>query len=551
MATPTPPTQRAWRAACPNCGAPVDFRSAASASAVCSYCRSTLLREGEALRRIGESAELFDDHSPLQLGASGRYAGEAFTLIGRLGLGYAQGRWNEWHALFDNGRSGWLSEDNGAYVLAFEAPLPSAHVPAPESLRVGGTVRVGEQAWSVASVQTATVQAAEGELPRPPRPGKAFVVADLRNERGEVGTLDYSDPAAPGWSVGRAVRLAELKMQGLREGEAVRSVAGRSLPCPSCGAALEPKLESSRSIVCGQCKAVVDLAGGALGGAGAELAQDLAHYAQETGAQAGMEPLLPLGRTGQIALGSAEALPWQVVGYLERCDLPAPGDDDEQTFWREYLLYHRTEGFAFLVDAEDGWSWVRPLTGAPQVSGQTATWAGDRYRQRWSYDARTTYVLGEFYWQVRRDERAHVTDYDGLGSASRKRLGREQTVAAGGGEVTWSLGETLEASAVADAFGIAPSQRAALQRDAAPTALGAGAVGTAPLVQRVMIFIVLALVVIAVLSMCSSDDCDPVAQSFGAQSAEYQQCLRNRGSSGVRTGGGSWGGYSSGGGGHK
>ncbi len=545
MTEPTP--QRAWRAACPNCGAPVEFRSAASASAVCSYCHSTLLREGEALRRVGESAELFDDHSPLQLGASGQYLGEAFTAIGRLKLGYAQGSWNEWHVLFDNGRSGWLSEDNGAYVLAFDAPLPGAGAaPAAESLRAGGSLRLGEQAWSIASVQSAAVQAAEGELPRPPRPGKAFVVADLRNTRDEVATLDYSEATAPTWSVGRPVRLAELQMRGLREGEAVKTVAGRSLPCPSCGAALEPKLENTRSIVCGQCKAVVDLGGA--GGVG----EDLAHFAQATGADAGMEPLLPLGRSGRLALGSREALPWQVVGYLERCDLPRPGEDDEQTFWREYLLYHRTEGFVFLVDAEDGWSWMRPLTGVPQVQGNSATWAGDRYQQRWRYDARSTYVLGEFYWQVQRGERSQVVDYDGLGAARRKRLSREQSVAPGGGEVTWSAGETLEASAVADAFGIPPGQRAALQRDAAPTALGGPpAIGT-PAVQRVLVFIVLALVVIALLSMCSSDnDCDTVRQTFGAQSAEYQQCLRNRSGGSSARSGGSWGGWSSSGGGHK
>ena len=78
------PAPRAYRAACPNCGAPVEFASAASASAVCGYCQSTLVREGEALRRIGVSGELFDDHSPLQLGASGRWQGVAFTLVGRL-----------------------------------------------------------------------------------------------------------------------------------------------------------------------------------------------------------------------------------------------------------------------------------------------------------------------------------------------------------------------------------------------------------------------------------------------------------------------------------
>ena len=33
--------------------------------------------------------------------------------------------------------------------------------------------------------------------------------------RGEVGTLDYAEPAAPTWSVGRAVALSELALTGL------------------------------------------------------------------------------------------------------------------------------------------------------------------------------------------------------------------------------------------------------------------------------------------------------------------------------------------------
>jgi uncharacterized membrane protein YgcG len=39
--------------------------------------------------------------------------------------------------------------------------------------------------------------------------------------------------------------------------------------------------------------------------------------------------------------------------------------------------------------------------------------------------------------------------------------------------------------------------------------------------------------------------------TFGEASAEYQQCQRNASSGGFRTGGGSFGGYSSGSGGHK
>ena len=153
-----PSPQRAYRTACPNCGAAVEFRSAASALAVCSYCRSTLLREGEALRRIGQSAELFEDHSPLQLGARGRFQSAAFTLVGRLQLRYAGGSWNEWHALFDGldgepGKSGWLSEDNGAYVFGFEAPPPEP-LPPIASLRTGAQQLLGGQAWSVASTRS-------------------------------------------------------------------------------------------------------------------------------------------------------------------------------------------------------------------------------------------------------------------------------------------------------------------------------------------------------------------------------------------------------------
>src|SRR5471032_3309222 len=183
---------RAWRAACPNCGAPVDFKSPASASAVCSFCRSTFVRDGEALRKIGTSAEIFDDFTPLQLGASGRYAGESFMLVGRLQFGTEDGPWNEWHALFDNGRNGWLSEDNGRYVFAFDLPAPP-DAPRPERLQAGARVTVDGRAWSVASVVQAKLLAAQGELVQPPPADREIVISDLRNTADEVGTLEAID----------------------------------------------------------------------------------------------------------------------------------------------------------------------------------------------------------------------------------------------------------------------------------------------------------------------------------------------------------------------
>jgi hypothetical protein len=531
VATDTSPSgaQRAWRAACPQCGAPVDFRSAASPFAVCSFCRSTVMRDGDALRRIGQSAELFDDHSPLQLGASGRAQGAAFTLVGRLQYRTSEGTWNEWHALFDNGRSAWLSEDNGRYVMAFDVPLAQA-APAAASLQAGARVSLAGQAWSVASVASAALVAAQGELPFAPGAPGEFTVVDLRNAQGEVGTLDYSEADSPKWSIGRSVALSELAMTGLAE-VSEKTLAGRSAPCPSCGTALEIKLASTQSVVCHQCQAVVDVSQG-VGG-------DLAHYAQVGVA----EPQIPLGTVGTLALGGKAALPWQVVGYAERCEVPESAED-EQVFWREYLLYHRTAGFAFLVDAQDGWSWAAPITGAPEQSGQTARWAGLVYRKMYSYRGRVTYVLGEFYWRLTKDQETRNTDYQGSGPAQTKRLNREETREGGVSEVVWSAGETLPAETVRKAFALPEQMSAALQRDALPAS-------SQPPWAKVLMWVVLLAVLFIMWRCDADDDCDDTLRTFGQASQEYQQCLRNRSSGGgFRTGGGSYGGYSSGGG-HK
>lgn len=535
MAT-EPSPQRAYRAACPNCGAPVDFRSPASAFAVCSFCQSTIVRDGEALRRTGQAAELFDDHTPLQIGASGVYLGRPFTLVGRLQYRTPQGTWNEWHALFDAGADGvprpaWLSEDNGRYVIALEAPLADPP-PDPDLLAAGQRLSLAGQAWSVASVVQASLIAAQGELPSPPVTDRPFAVVDLRNARDEVATLDYSDPAAPRWSLGRPVAISALQMKGLAEATE-KTLKARGVECPNCGTALEVKLDSTQSIVCHQCKAVVDVSGG--------VGSDLQHYVQAN-AQDGGTPQIPLGQVGTLALGTndrpAQPLPWQVVGYVERCEV-ADEPGEEQAVWREYLLYHRTEGFAFLVDAEDGWSWTAPITGVPEGSGNTVTYRGASYRKLYDYRGKVTYVLGEFYWKLERDQLTHNTDYAGTGAASSRRLNRERTGEGREQEVVWSAGDSLSAELVLRAFRLAPAMGAALKRDSLPTTGNA-----AGLLAKVFFWVFVIIVLLMLFRCGSDDDCDEVRAAFGPDSQQYQSCQNNQRS---RSSGGSYGGFSSGG----
>lgn len=507
MASPDNRPQRSYRAPCPGCGAPVEFRSAQSTHAVCGYCQSTVVREGEKLARLGKMAELFDDHSPLRLMASGRYQNQGFTLVGRLQYKYGEGTWSEWIALQDDGSSAWLSEDNGAYVYTRRSSLTRG-VPPADQFRIGLQTAINGKTYVVTSNQRVALISAQGELPRLPRLGEPFDVVELRSDGGEVLSIDYGAMLVGGQAevtLGRSVQLEELQLSGIAD-ESAREEKGRQFSCPHCGAPVTVMLQNSKTITCPSCHSLIDLSGG-VGG-------ELRHAVQDEP----VEPLIALGSRGQL-----QGVDWQVVGFQHRMG-HAPGDD-EHYGWSEYLLYNRKRGFIFLVDAADGWSVVKPVAGAPRQSGdaKTATYLGTTYRLKDSYEAQTEYVIGEFYWQVQRGQTTFNRDY----VSGKNVLNLEESAR----EATWSLGSKIDSAIVAKAFGMG-DRAAVLKRDVGPfsasTSLSAG---------QLIIIVLVVLFFLLFVARCSSD-CDP----------RYENCSSS--GSSYRSSGGSWGGGSSGGG-HK
>jgi hypothetical protein len=202
-----------------------------------------------------------------------------------------------------------------------------------------------------------------------------------------------------------------------------------------------------------------------------------------------------------------------------------PSDTDEHFGWDEYLLFNSKRGFTFLVDSTEGWSVVKPATGAPVLSsnGQSATYLGTRYLFKESYDAETNYVLGEFYWQVSRGQKTSNRDY----ANGKSLLSMEQSAQ----ELTWSVGGQIASDAVAQAFKLQDKKELLQRSDVKPFVAG-GALWMRP---DFWVFVVIVLIILSVTT-CSSN-CDPA----------LQDCYS---ASGARTSGGSFGGFSTGGG-HK
>ena len=466
------------------------------------------MRNGDKLARIGKMAELFDDFSPLQLQASGVFEGRSFTIVGRLQYKYAQGSWTEWYAVFADGNTGFLSEDNGAYV--FTLPLQAVRaMPAAESFRVGASTAFNGKSYSVASNQPVALLSAQGELPHVPVLGQSFAMVELRSAGGEVLSIDYG-PALTGQaaalSSGRAVLLPDLKLTGLRDESATEEKATQ-FSCPNCGSPVEVKLASSKSITCRSCNSIIDLSQGT----GAALR----HAEQD-------EPVKPLIALG--SMGKLQGVDWQVVGFQHRMG-HEPGDEDESFGWSEYLLYNRQRGFTFLVDAEDGWSIVKPATGAPtfKSGAQNASYLGTSYTLQSSYQAETTYAAGEFYWQVVRGEKSFNHDF----ASSKSLLSREQTR----DEVTWSSGTKLDGQLVSSAFKLEGKADAFKRTDATPLS-SVSRMGCVTLI----VIALLILFFLLLISRCSR--CDPKVQNCSSSSS-------------ARTSGGSFGGSSGSSGGHK
>ncbi|MBP6188834.1 MAG: DUF4178 domain-containing protein [Azonexus sp.] len=415
---------------CPSCGAPVVFKSASSVFAVCEYCQSTLVRHDQNLEDIGKMAALVEDRSPLQLGTEGSYKGVHFALIGRIQIKYSQGIWNEWHLLFDDMRTGWLSEASGEYVLTFAQFVPET-LPKFDDLKIGQRFVLASQTWTVSNIENAECVAGQGELPFKVGAGYPVAAVDLRNQA-NFATLDYSE-TPPLLFVGEAVDFKSLKMANLRDGMAIptKAVEARVFRCPSCGSPMAARSKEILAVGCASCGAVVDAADESYWILSKSLGMRDEKYS----------PRLPLGSKGRL-----EGKPVEVIGFLvKRCVV-----DGLAYNWSEYLLAAELGTYRWLTEYNGHWNVVDVLSKPPAggiIEVDSVRHGGQVFKHfSTTQAAEVIQVAGEFTWRVRRGETNRVVDY----VAPPLMLSSEST----GNDLTWSQGSYVEPQVIAEAFGL-------------------------------------------------------------------------------------------------
>jgi hypothetical protein len=205
---------------------------------------------------------------------------------------------------------------------------------------------------------------------------------------------------------------------------AIPKVAG--LNCPNCGAAIELRsFTNALSVVCQNCLSVLDARDPNL------------KILQQAQSKQRIVPDIPLGLRGTFAEGTFEA-----IGFQERTTY----EEGVAYSWFEYLLFNPYKGFRYLTVFRGHWNYVRTLNTLPVAAGSNVVVSGTPFKLYSNSMAQTTFVLGEFPWQVMVGEQVQVTDY----VAPPKVLSAETTPE----EIVWSMGDYMAGADVWKAFGL-------------------------------------------------------------------------------------------------
>ncbi len=420
---------------CPSCRAPLEFKPGAGQVKVCEFCNTVVLRGEASLEKLGKVAQLVDTDSPLSLQVTGVHAGAPFTVVGRIQKGNATGTWDEWCLSFDDGRTAWLSESEGAWHLM--VPMEGVVLPKAGALKPLSQLKLRDRAFVVEEVGSAHTVSAAGQLPEF---NAQHDYVEATGPKGVFASIEYPAGGAPEALVGTRVTLDQLGFDKHALQSTPKRDALSQARCTECNGMLELKApDATKRVVCPFCGALLDVTHGTL--QFLQLLEKPPH-----------EALIPLG-----AEGTLDSVKWVCIAFLIRsCRV-----EGTRYAWDEYLLWNHAQGFRWLMNANGHWTMLTPMpAGEVTLSFRSARVNNVSYRAFQEVFTITDYVVGECYWQVNVGETGKATEY----VAPPKSINADLTE----NEVTFTAGTMLDPAEVSKAFrlksalkapdGVAPAQ---------------------------------------------------------------------------------------------
>ena len=202
----------------------------------------------------------------------------------------------------------------------------------------------------------------------------------------------------------------------------------KSFNCTACGAPQTIRgLGQTSTFACCNCGAIIDISN--------EEYKILEKYLSGAGVKS---PPIAFGTRGKFF-----DTQYEVIGYMVRVDSSGGYP------WEEFLLFNPYQGFAWLVNFNGHWNFVKTLTEQVERTIGGVYFLGKKFSHFLSDSATVQYVLGEFYWQIKFGDRVSTEDL----ISPPYILSSEND----GQETVWSHGQYMTPEEVQQAFGMKDS----------------------------------------------------------------------------------------------
>ena len=394
---------------CHGCGAQVEFKTTDSLLAICPYCHTHVTKDEEKINSFGKKSEIVQDFSKIQIGTTGDYRGEQFTVIGRVQIKYTYGYWNEWYILFSNGLTGWLSDVMDEYSITLELNQKNfdflkknlklefrniIDFPDFDELEVDKYYLINNTSFYCIDLSVAKILGAEGEIGFDIRQYHEFRVADFKGSEKinslQFLTVDYSEKT-PKYYIGEYKH--NIQLSNTKNIDDINNSTGEykgkliKFSCPSCGSE-NPKVSGITSkVFCINCGSEID--------ANQKVALVL-NKAKEPQEQF---TSLKCGKTGRL-----RGKHYLVLGVVVKTD--------DESIWNEYFLYEKGGTFSWLIEFDGKWYLSNPTTELPVVRGTALNYKNEDYKlKNEPYFSKILYVWGSFNWEICKNDLIITTDY--------------------------------------------------------------------------------------------------------------------------------------------
>ncbi|MGN6492629.1 MAG: DUF4178 domain-containing protein [Agriterribacter sp.] len=406
---------------CPACSRVVSFIGTETNIKLCDVCGAVLHKKNTGELYTKTRWLVLEKNDIIQTGTGGKWNGENFLVLGRIRVWFKEAVFNYWTIKFDDGKECWLAEGYGIYALMRRLSSEYFSVQKIDAAKIGEKTFLPYGEFELQRSDKCERWEIEGEVWMPGDEESFRILEFAAHEGGHIDVFYFNKNNLVAFET-TYTSFSDLQFSNLY----VPAQSGKTFTCSQCSNSITLKAYPySQSCACPSCNSAYTL-------------NDNRDFSRRERYCPDREIRIPLGAKGII-----KGIEYEVIGFAEKEERNA-----YHSQWREYTLYNRNEGFAFLSEYDGHWIYVRETSQAPVLPGlstRSFQFGNEPFQLFNGYSYKIKGAAGEFPYNAFNNGNLNVREY----ISPPEMWIMEKSPKEG---FTWFLGEHIRASAISNTF---------------------------------------------------------------------------------------------------